>query len=154
MSRSISGSSATSSSESSSANQNGFDAQTQTACLEQASLTERYPDLARWTTLLPLVWLCGVTLTAGWQRVFAADPKLGFPAHARMIQARLAAGQLPPGAKTSADAQRMLFNDRLDAVVALTFMVPYNAAPSPRVNHSDLPPRARAAMRRAGDAPR
>ncbi|HEY0153994.1 MAG TPA: carbon starvation CstA family protein [Longimicrobium sp.] len=75
-----------------------------------------------WTTLLPLAWLCAVTFTAGWQKVFAADPKLGFLAHARMIQARLAAGQLPPGAKTIADARHMLFNDRLDAVVALTFM--------------------------------
>jgi carbon starvation protein len=75
-----------------------------------------------WTTLLPLAWLCAVTFTAGWQKVFAADPKLGFLAHARMIQARLAAGQLPSGAKTIADAQRMLFNDRLDAVVALAFM--------------------------------
>jgi len=75
-----------------------------------------------WTTLLPLAWLCAVTFTAGWQKVFAADPKLGFLAHARMIQARLAAGQLPPGAKTVADARHMLFNDRLDAVVALTFM--------------------------------
>jgi carbon starvation protein len=75
-----------------------------------------------WTTLGPLAWLCAVTFTAGWQKVFAADPKLGFLAHAAMIRDMLAAGQLPPGAKTLADAQRMLFNDRLDAVVALAFM--------------------------------
>ena len=75
-----------------------------------------------WTTLGPLAWLCAVTFTAGWQKVFAADPKLGFLAHAAMIRDRLAAGQLPPGAKTLADAQRMIFNDRLDAGVALVFM--------------------------------
>jgi carbon starvation protein len=75
-----------------------------------------------WTTLVPLAWLCAVTFTAGWQKVFAADPRLGFLSHAAMIRARLAAGQLPPGAKTLADAHRMIFNDRLDAAVALAFM--------------------------------
>jgi carbon starvation protein len=75
-----------------------------------------------WTTLAPLAWLGAVTFTAGYQKVFSADPKLGFLAHARMIGDRLAAGALPPGAKTVGDAQRMLFNDRLDAVIALVFM--------------------------------
>jgi carbon starvation protein len=75
-----------------------------------------------WTTLVPLAWLCAVTFTAGWQKVFAADPRLGFLSHAAMIRAKLTAGELPPGARTLADAQRMIFNDRLDATVALVFM--------------------------------
>ncbi len=75
-----------------------------------------------WTTLLPLAWLGAVTFTAGYQKVFSADPKLGFLAHARLIGDRLATGALPAGAKTVADARRMLFNDRLDAVIALVFM--------------------------------
>ncbi|HYH79974.1 MAG TPA: carbon starvation CstA family protein, partial [Longimicrobium sp.] len=75
-----------------------------------------------WVTLGPLVWLGAVTFTAGIQKVFSADPRLGFLSHARMIRDRLAAGTLPPGAKTVADAQRMLFNDQLDAIVATVFM--------------------------------
>jgi len=75
-----------------------------------------------WTTLAPLAWLGAVTFTAGWQKVFSADPKLGFLAHARMIGDKVASGALPAGAKTVGDAQRMLFNDRLDAVIALVFM--------------------------------
>jgi carbon starvation protein len=75
-----------------------------------------------WTTLVPLAWLVVVTFTAGLQKVFAADPRLGFLAHAASVRAKLAAGQLPTGAKTIADAQRMIFNDRLDAAVALAFM--------------------------------
>jgi carbon starvation protein len=75
-----------------------------------------------WTTLVPLAWITLVTMTAGWQKVFADDPHLGFLAHAAGIRSALASGALPAGAKTIADAQRMLFNDRMDAAVALAFM--------------------------------
>jgi len=75
-----------------------------------------------WVTLVPLAWLAAVTFTAGWQKVFSPDPKLGFLAQANGIAARLAAGELPPGATTVETAQRMIFNARLDAVVALVFM--------------------------------
>ncbi|HEV7587377.1 MAG TPA: carbon starvation CstA family protein [Longimicrobium sp.] len=75
-----------------------------------------------WITLAPLAWLAAVTFTAGWQKVFSPDPRLGFLAHAAAIRAKLATGALPAGAKTIADAHRMLFNDRMDAVVALVFM--------------------------------
>ncbi|HEX6911920.1 MAG TPA: carbon starvation CstA family protein [Longimicrobium sp.] len=75
-----------------------------------------------WVTLVPLAWLAAVTFTAGWQKVFSPDPKLGFLAQANGIAARLAAGELPAGAQTVDAAQRMMFNARLDAVVALVFM--------------------------------
>jgi carbon starvation protein len=74
-------------------------------------------------TLLPLTWLTIVNLTAGYQKIFAADPKLGFLSHARMIEGLLAENKLPAGAKTVADAGRMIFNDRLDAAVAAFFLV-------------------------------
>ena len=75
-----------------------------------------------WVTLLPLAWLIVVTMTAGWQKVFSADPRLGFLAHARSLQAALAAGTLPAGVPNEAAAAQLVFNDRLDAVVALAFM--------------------------------
>jgi carbon starvation protein len=76
-----------------------------------------------WMTLLPLAWLVVVCLTAGWQKIFSDDPRLGFLAHARWLAERVASGTLPPGARSAADAARMIFNDRLDAAVAGFFMV-------------------------------
>jgi carbon starvation protein len=75
-----------------------------------------------WTTLGPLAWIILVTMTAGWQKVLAADPKLGFLSHAAAVHGALAAGKLPAGARTIADAHRMIFNDRMDAAVAVAFM--------------------------------
>jgi carbon starvation protein len=71
-----------------------------------------------WVTLGPLAWVLTVTLTAGWQKVFAADPRLGFLAHVARTAEQVAAGSLE-----AARAARLVFNDRLDAVVALAFML-------------------------------
>jgi carbon starvation protein len=70
-----------------------------------------------WVTLAPLAWVLVVTLTAGWQKVFAADPRLGFLAHAALTAGQVAAGSLDP-----ARGARLVFNDRLDAALALGFM--------------------------------
>jgi carbon starvation protein len=64
-----------------------------------------------WVTVLPLVWLTAATLTAGWQKVFSADPRLGFLSHAASL-----AGSTAP------NAARMVFNDRIDAALTLFFM--------------------------------
>ena len=71
-----------------------------------------------WVTLAPLAWVLTVTMTAGWQKVFAADPRLGFLSHARVTAEQVAAGSVP-----AAFGGRLIFNDRLDAVVALAFML-------------------------------
>ena len=75
-----------------------------------------------WVTLAPLAWLVTVTMTAGWQKVFADDPRLGFLSHARSLEAALASGALPAGVGSVGAAEQLVFNDRLDAAVALVFM--------------------------------
>ncbi|MBA2627323.1 MAG: carbon starvation protein A, partial [Gemmatimonadales bacterium] len=70
-----------------------------------------------WITLLPLAWLLSVTMTAGWQKILAADPRLGFLSHVRHTLSQVAAGTIDP-----ARGARLVFNDRLDAAVAALFM--------------------------------
>jgi carbon starvation protein len=64
-----------------------------------------------WVTLLPLTWLASATLTAGWQKVFSPLPALGFLSHARSL-----------ANSTNPDAGRMIFNDYVNATLALFFM--------------------------------
>jgi carbon starvation protein len=64
-----------------------------------------------WVPVLPLVWLAAATLTAGWQKVFSPDPKLGFLSHAASL-----------ANSTAPNTARMIFNDRVDAALALFFM--------------------------------
>ena len=74
-----------------------------------------------WTTLLPLTWLLAVTLTAGYQKIFDPDLRIGFLAHASALQGRIAAGEIP--AAKLAETQAVIFNDRLDAAVTSVFML-------------------------------
>jgi len=72
-------------------------------------------------TLAPLVWLVAATMTASAQKIWAAEPALGFLAHARYLSDKIAAGSIP--VDKIAETQRLIFNDRLDAMVTLVFVV-------------------------------
>jgi carbon starvation protein len=74
-------------------------------------------------TIIPLVWLAAVTMTAGALKIFSSDPKLGFLAHARAFTESLAAGTVPRGVASADAARRIIFNDYLDAAVAAFFMI-------------------------------
>jgi carbon starvation protein len=76
-----------------------------------------------WVTIIPLAWLAVVTLTGGFIKIFSDSPRLGFLSHARMLDAAVASGVLPPGVASVGAARQMMFNDRLDAAVAAFFMV-------------------------------
>jgi carbon starvation protein len=72
-------------------------------------------------TGLPLVWLLSVTMSAGWQKIFHADRRIGFLAQADFLAAEIAAGRIP--ADKIAETQHVIFNNRLDAAVTALFMV-------------------------------
>jgi carbon starvation protein len=65
-------------------------------------------------TLLPMLWLLAVTFTAGLEKIFSADPHLGFLAHANALAS---------GAVISATTRTVIFNERLDAGVCGTFLL-------------------------------
>ena len=74
-----------------------------------------------WTTLMPLVWLLAVTMTAGYMKIFSADPRLGFLSAAEGLKEKIAVG----GA-TAAQLEiwnHQLFNNHVNAVVTGAFLV-------------------------------
>ena len=76
-----------------------------------------------WVTILPTIWLLLCTLTAGWQKIFDANPRVGFLAHAKKYSAALDEGTLLAPAKSVAQMQQIIFNDYLDAGLAAFFVV-------------------------------
>ena len=84
-------------------------------CVATTVIMKAYRTRYAWITVVPLVWLVVVTFSAGWQKIFAPDPKLGFLAHAAALAASKAAA--------SQAIQTQIFNDRLDAAVCATFLI-------------------------------
>ncbi|OEZ98147.1 carbon starvation CstA family protein [Duganella sp. HH101] len=76
-----------------------------------------------WVTMVPTAWLLMCTLTAGFQKIFDANPKVGFLAHAAKYQAAFDQGKLLAPAKSVAQMQQVIFNDYLDASLAGFFVI-------------------------------
>jgi len=88
-------------------------------------------------TLVPMAWLLAVTMTAGVQKIMHRDPRIGFLAQAEALNEKLPALEQALTAARAAgeagaieQAERALhtnrvlhFNNRLDALVAATFLV-------------------------------
>jgi carbon starvation protein len=68
-----------------------------------------------WVTLLPMVWLVIITMTASYQKIFDANPRIGFFSGANALAAQIAVGQV--AAAKIAETHRLIFNLRLDAAV-------------------------------------
>ncbi len=75
-----------------------------------------------WVTILPAAWLCLCTITAGLLKLFSSDPKVGFLAHASKFAEAAARGEILAPAKTMAEMQRIIFNDRIDAALIALFL--------------------------------
>jgi carbon starvation protein len=68
-----------------------------------------------WVTLAPMAWLIIITMTASWQKIFSANPRIGFLSFANALSAQISAGKIP--AAKVAETHRVIFNQRLDAAV-------------------------------------
>ncbi|OAI29957.1 carbon starvation protein A [Methylosinus sp. R-45379] len=79
---------------------------------------ERYAFIAA----APAAWLYICTLTAGAEKIFHPDPKIGFLAHASRYSAAAAEGRLLAPAKTAAEMSRIIFNDYVNTTLCAIFI--------------------------------
>lgn len=75
-----------------------------------------------WVALLPTAWLLVCTLTAGWQKLFHADAKIGFLAAARKFGDAAARGEVLAPAKSLEEMQRIALNNQVNAVLCCLFI--------------------------------
>jgi carbon starvation protein len=79
-----------------------------------------------WVTLAPTLWLVTVTLAGAYQKIWSANPRIGFLAQAALLEGQIQAGTLAAG-KLEA-TRRLVFNNRLDAAVGLILVLIVEAA--------------------------
>jgi carbon starvation protein len=80
-------------------------------------------DRYAWVTAVPTIWLLTCTLTAGWQKIFHSNFKIGFLAHARRYSDALDKGTVLAPAKSIDQMQQIIFNDYVDATLAALFLL-------------------------------
>jgi len=89
-------------------------------CVATTILIKMHRARYMWITCLPLAWLVVVTFTAGWQKIFSTEPRIGFLAQADHLETALRSGRI--AAAKVAETQALIFNARLDAAVCGIFL--------------------------------
>lgn len=75
-----------------------------------------------WVALVPTTWLLICTMTAGWEKTFSEDTRVGFLAVANKFQAMIDSGNIP-AQYTESQLTQLIFNNRLDAGLTIFFMI-------------------------------
>ena len=75
-----------------------------------------------WVTLLPAAWLLICTTTAGFIKLFDANPAVGFLSLAKKYSDALAAGQVIAPAKSVEQMQHVIFNAYTNATLTALFL--------------------------------
>ncbi|PYK00854.1 MAG: hypothetical protein DME68_00145 [Verrucomicrobia bacterium] len=89
-------------------------------CLGTTILIKMHKGKYLFITVLPLCFMCAVTFSAGYLKIFSPDPKLGFLSGARSLLHE-AAGIVDPA--KAADLARQAGVWQFDALVAVFFLV-------------------------------
>ena len=90
--------------------------------LATAVLFRMKRDRYAWVTMVPTAWLLICTLSAGWLKLFSADPKVGFLAHAANFSEAAGRGAVLAPARSMAEMEKIIFNDRIDAALCGIFL--------------------------------
>ncbi|MFI0266953.1 carbon starvation CstA family protein [Streptomyces luteogriseus] len=75
-----------------------------------------------WVTAVPMAWVVAITFTAGWQKIFSDDPKIGFFAQRTKYADAIDAGQILPPAKSLDDMHTVVTNSTVDGVLIALFL--------------------------------
>ncbi|MBN3932833.1 carbon starvation protein A [Streptomyces verrucosisporus] len=76
-----------------------------------------------WVPGLPLAWDVAVTFTAGWQKIFSDDPKVGFFANRERFVDAIEAGQVLAPAKNMDEMHTVVLNQTVDGVIMALFLL-------------------------------
>lgn len=76
-----------------------------------------------WVTILPTVFLVVTAMTAGWQKIFHSNPKIGFLAQADKFSAAIAQGEILKPAKSIAEMQTIVLSNQINAALCGFFMI-------------------------------
>lgn len=76
-----------------------------------------------WVTIVPTIWLLITSLTAGWQKIFHENPKIGFLAQSRKYAAAMDQSSIIAPAKTLQDMHTIVLSNQINAVLCGFFMI-------------------------------
>ena len=76
-----------------------------------------------WVTILPTIFLFITAMTAGWQKIFHENPKIGFLAQANRFSDAIAKGEVLKPAKDLAEMQTIVMANQINAGLCAFFMI-------------------------------
>lgn len=76
-----------------------------------------------WVTIIPTVFLFITAMTAGWQKIFHENPKIGFLAQANRFSDAIASGEILKPAKSIAEMQTIVISNQINAALCAFFMI-------------------------------
>ena len=76
-----------------------------------------------WVTIIPTVFLFITAMIAGWQKIFHANPKIGFLAQANRFSDAVSRGEVLAPAKSVAEMQTVIMSNYINAALCGFFMI-------------------------------
>ncbi|WP_179998362.1 carbon starvation CstA family protein [Acinetobacter sp. YH12239] len=76
-----------------------------------------------WVTIVPTIFLFVTAMTAGWQKIFHENPKIGFLAQADRFNAAIERNEILAPAKSIAEMQTVALSNQINAALCAFFMI-------------------------------
>ncbi|WP_420683307.1 carbon starvation CstA family protein [Acinetobacter baumannii] len=76
-----------------------------------------------WVTIIPTIFLFITCMTAGWQKIFHENPKIGFLAQVHKFSDAIDRGEILKPAKTIAEMQTIVISNQINAALCGFFMI-------------------------------